>query len=191
MTGGGRRELAVALVVAAAAGGLALAASGQTWARVTADRRPPLPPVTGALSGGTAAPLVPATGLVLLAAALALVAVGGVARTVVGLLLTAAGAALTWSGVRVLAGGLDAAGADLPGISGGSVRVDVVAAWPVLALIAGVAGLLAGLFVVVRGRSWPGLGRRYERGPAAAPRSDADRAQAAWTALDRGEDPTA
>jgi hypothetical protein len=147
--------------------------------------------VFGALLAGRAGFLPGLRTSLLLAAAVALVAVGGVARTVVGLLLTAAGAALAWSGVRVLAGGLDAAGADLPGISGGSVRVDVVAAWPVLALIAGLAGLLAGLFVVVRGRSWPGLGRRYERGPAAAPRSDADRAQAAWTALDRGEDPTA
>ena len=46
------------------------------------------------------------------------------------------------------------------------------------------------------------MGRRYERpgsgaddraaaGPAARGQTDEDRAQAAWRALDRGEDPTA
>jgi len=65
-----------------------------------------------------------------------------------------------------------------------------------------VAGLLAiavGLLVVVRGRGWPAMGRRYER-PAgqmeaatarrAPARTDEDRAQDAWRAMDRGEDPT-
>jgi uncharacterized membrane protein (TIGR02234 family) len=187
----GRREPAAAVVAAAVAGGLALTASGQTWARVTAERRPPLPPVVGTLSGGDAAPLVTATGLVLLAAAVALVAVSGLGRTAVGLLAAAAGGALAWSGVRVLAGGLDAASAELSGFATAPGHVHVVAGWPVVAVVAGVLGLLTGLFVVLRGRSWPGMDRRYERGGAAAPRSDADRAQAAWKALDRGEDPTA
>jgi uncharacterized membrane protein (TIGR02234 family) len=188
----GRRELTGAVVAAAVAGGLALTASGQTWARVTAERRPPLPPVTGTLSGGDAAPLVPATGLLLLAAAVALVAVSGLGRTVVGLLAAGAGAALAWSGVRVLAGGLDVAAADLPGFAAApGHHVHVAAGWPALAVVAGVLGLLTGVFVVLRGRSWLGMGRRYERGGATAPRSDADRAQAAWKALDRGEDPTA
>jgi hypothetical protein len=86
---------------------------------------------------------------------------------------------------------------------------------------------------VLRGRTWPGMGRRYERGTGAAAtdttatdtpatdtpatdtpatdtpatdtpatdtpaadtpartETDEDRAQAAWKALDRGEDPTA
>jgi hypothetical protein len=42
------------------------------------------------------------------------------------------------------------------------------------------------------------MGRRYERGPGATgaaaparPETDEDRAQTAWKALDRGEDPTA
>jgi hypothetical protein len=36
------------------------------------------------------------------------------------------------------------------------------------------------------------MGRRYERGPeeGTPSRTDEDRAQAAWRALDRGEDPT-
>jgi uncharacterized membrane protein (TIGR02234 family) len=182
-----RRELTTAVLGAAVAGGLALVAGGQTWAETTVDRQPPLPPVVEVLSGADAAPLVPATGLVLLAAAVALLAVRSAGRVAVGLLMAVAGGVLAWSGVRVLAGG--------PPAGTAADTVEVTAAWPVLAALAGVLGIAAGLVVVLRSRSWPGMGRRYERTPepAAAPRaeSDEDRAQSAWKALDRGEDPTA
>ena len=69
-------------------------------------RDAPLPPVTVALAGADAAPLVPAAGLVLLAAAVALLAVRGLGRAVVGLLMAVAGGVLAWSGVRALTGGL-------------------------------------------------------------------------------------
>ena len=192
----GRRELAGAVVGAAAAGALALLAGSQSWAAVTAERRAPLPPVAGVLSGADAAPLVPATGLVLLAAAVALLAVRRAGRIVVGLLLATAGGVLAWSGVRALTGGLDDAARGLPGVGGpaGDVTVDVAAAWPVLAVVAGLLGVGAGLLVVLRSRSWPAMGRRYERAPGPAPtgrpETDEDRAQSAWKALDRGEDPT-
>ena len=193
-----RRELTAAVLGAVLAGGLALVAGGQSWARVTVDRSPPLPPVTGVLTGADAAPLVPATGLVLLAAAVALLAVRGAGRVVVGLLMAVAGGVLAWSGLRALTGGLDAAAADLPGVGGArnaAATVDLAAGWPVLAVVAGLLGVAVGLLVVLRGRSWPGMGRRYERpgSPAAParPQTDEDRAQAAWRALDRGEDPTA
>jgi uncharacterized membrane protein (TIGR02234 family) len=155
--------------------------------------------VSGAVSGADAAPLVPAAGLVLLAAAVALLAVRGTGRAVVGLLMAAAGGVLAWSGVRALAGGLSAATTELPGIvrAAGRVTVDLTAAWPVLAVVAGLLGIGAGLLAVLRGRTWPAMGRRYERAgaPTAAPaarrpETDEDRAQAAWKALDRGDDPT-
>ena len=191
---GARRELTGAVLVSAVAGGLALLASGQSWADVTAQRRAPLPPVSGTLSGGEAAPLVSAAGLVLLAAAVALLAARGAGRAVVGLVAAAAGGALVWSGIRVLAGGVADAATELPGLGGSSITstaVEVAPAWPVLALGAGLLGVAAGLLVVLRGRHWPAMGRRYERSPAAAPaRSDEERAQDAWRALDRGEDPT-
>ena len=189
-----RRELSGAVAGAVVAGALALSASGQRWADVTAERRSPLPPVSGVLSGGDAAPLVTAAGLVLLAAAVALLAVRGAGRAAVGLVTAAAGGALVWSGVRVLAGGVADAAADLPGVSGSSVTstaVDVSPAWPVVTLVAGVLALAVGLVTAVRGRRWPAMGRRYERTAATArPRTDEDRAQDAWKALDRGEDPT-
>jgi uncharacterized membrane protein (TIGR02234 family) len=190
-----RRELGGVLGAAALAGGLALSAGGQSWASVTAVRHPPLPPVTVAALGSDAAPLVPAAGLVLLAAVVALLAVRGLGRVVVGLLMALAGGVLVWSGLRVLFGGLTSAAVALPGLGGTgdtSVVVHVARTWPVLALLAGVLGVVAGVTTVLRGRGWPGMGRRYERdaGAVLPPRTDEDRAQAAWQALDRGEDPT-
>jgi uncharacterized membrane protein (TIGR02234 family) len=188
-----RRELTAAVLGAAVAGGMALSAGGQAWAQVTAGRPAPLPPVATTLSGAQAAPLVPAAGLVLLAAAVALLALRGAARAAVGLLLAVAGGVLVWSGVRALAGGLRDASTLLPGVGRvlGPVTVDVSAAWPVLTVVAGVLGVTAGLLVVLRSRGWPAMGRRYERTVGATPaRTDDDSAQAAWRALDRGEDPT-
>lgn len=168
-----------------AAGALALVAGGQTWVETTVERQPPLPPVVDVLSGSDAAPLVPATGLVLLAAAVALLAVRSAGRVVVGLLMAVAGGVLGWSGIRALAGDQGR----------GEGTTEITAAWPLLAVGAGLLGVAAGLVVVLRGRAWPDPGRRYERAPEQAvpdrPHSDDDRAQAAWQALDRGEDPTA
>jgi len=194
----GRRELTAAVVGAVVAGALALSSGGQAWATVTAERDAPLPPVTAELTGSDAAPLVAATGLVLLAAAVALLAVRGAGRRLVGLLMAVAGGVLGWSGVRALTGGLADAATELPAVGrvAGQVTVDVAATWPALAIAAGVLGAAAGLLAVLRGGNWPAMGRRYERAGAetaaapARPLTDDDRAQAAWTALDRGEDPT-
>jgi uncharacterized membrane protein (TIGR02234 family) len=195
----GRREFGAAIAGAAVAGGLALSASGQTWIGLTAVRRPPLPPVVDQVSGGQVAPLVTATGLLMLAAAVALVATRGAARVAVGLLAACAGAALAWSGIRTLAGGtaLDRSLSSVGGSPGVQLHARVQVAWPVLAVVAGLLAIAVGLLVVLRSRSWPAMGRRYERpgaaGGAAAPArpaTDEDRAAAAWRALDRGDDPT-
>jgi uncharacterized membrane protein (TIGR02234 family) len=195
-----RRELTLALLGCVAAGALALSSSAQRWLTVTVTRPRPLPPVVEVLTGGQAAPLVPACGLLLLAAAVAVLAVRGAGRAAVGLLVVAAGAGLLWSGLRALRGGLtDAAAADAVGLFGGDSAVSgaVAAGWPAVVVAAGLVAVLAGLLVAVRGRHWPGMGRRYERtgggaAPAAAarPQTPEDRHQAAWKALDRGEDPT-
>ena len=187
-----RRELGAAVAGCALAGGLALSAGGQTWATVTVTRPAPLPPVTEALTGSALAPPATASGLLLLAAAVAVLAVRGGGRVVVGALVVAAGLVLGWSGARVLVSGPDAG----PTAPGESVGTDLSAGWPVLCLVAAVVAVVAGLLVVVRGRRWPGMGRRYERTPGvAAPaparaRTDEDRALDAWRALDRGDDPT-
>jgi uncharacterized membrane protein (TIGR02234 family) len=189
-----RRQLTTAVLGAAVAGGLALFAAGQRWAQVSADRPRPLPPVDGSLTGSAAVPLVPAMGLLLLAAAVALVAVTGVARVLLGAVLAVTGAVLAWSAVRALTGGLAAAATQLPGVgrTAGPVTVDTAVGWPVAVVVAGLVAVLVGVLVVVRGRGWPGMGRRYERPGASAPRerTDEERTTDAWRALDRGEDPT-
>ncbi|WP_448608013.1 Trp biosynthesis-associated membrane protein [Geodermatophilus sp. URMC 60] len=191
-----RREMAAAVVGLAAAGALAVSTGGQTWLTATAGRPAPLPPVTEQLTGSALAPLVPAGGLVLLAAAVALVAVRGAGRVLVGLLAAVAGGVLGWSGLRTLGTDGDAAAAGVvgSGTPGSTLTTEVSAAWPALALVAGLLAVAAGLLTVLRGRTWPGMGRRYERtaaAPAAARRrTDDDRALDAWRALDRGEDPT-
>jgi uncharacterized membrane protein (TIGR02234 family) len=192
-----RRELSAAVLASAAAGGLALFAGGQTWATLSAVRPAPLPPVTGVLAGSTHAPLVPAAGLVLLAAAVALLAVRAGGRTAVGALMTISGLALVWTAGRALAGGLRDAAAEVPVVVGTPVA-EVSTVWPATTVVAGVLGALAGVLVVLRGRRWPAMGSRYERGttdaggaPAPArPRTEEERAHLAWNALDRGEDPT-
>ncbi|NEK93950.1 TIGR02234 family membrane protein [Modestobacter muralis] len=201
-----RRELTVAVLACAAAGGLALTSSSSPWAEVTITRQPPLPSTVEALTGGQAAPLVGACGLLLLAAALAVLAVRGAGRVVVGLLVAVAGGVLAWSGLRGLTGRLGVDLADVTssvGLGDAQVRTDAAVTWPLLALLAGVLGVLAGALVVLRGRRWPGMSRRYERAPVPAgpapapaparrarPETPEDRHQAAWKALDRGDDPT-
>jgi uncharacterized membrane protein (TIGR02234 family) len=203
-----RRELTVAVLALALGGALALSSSSQPWADVTVVRQAPLPPTAEVLTGGQAAPLVSACGLLLLAAAVAVIAVRGVGRVVVGLLVAVAGGVLGWSGLRGVTGKLDLGLADVTssvGLGRAEVTSDPVAGWPALALVAGVLGVLAGLVIVLRGRRWPGMGRRYDRTGTAAgqdpgspgaparparPETDEDRHQAAWKALDRGDDPT-
>jgi uncharacterized membrane protein (TIGR02234 family) len=197
---GGRRELTAAVLLCALAGGLALSSSSQPWAHVTLTPEPPLPPTSSVLAGSQAAPLVGACGLLLLASAVAVIAVRGAGRMAVGLVVAAAGGVLGWSGLRGVSGRLDLSGVRSAGrLSQAVVTSEPVVGWAALALVAGVLAVLVGLLTVLRGRRWPGMGRRYERtgtsgqptsAAAAPPRTDEDRHQAAWKALDRGEDPT-
>lgn len=194
---GGRRELTAAVLGSAAAGAVALFAGSSAWATYSTLRRAPLPPVSGVLDGSSYAPVVPAAGLVLLAAAVALLAVRGNGRVAVGALVTTGGAVLAWTGARALGGGLEEAAAGDPAVVQASV-IDVSPSWPLATLVAGLVGALAGVLVMVRGRGWPAMGARYERRTTdggnepepTRPRTDEDRAQLAWGALDRGEDPT-
>ena len=193
-----RREMTVVLAGAVVGAALVLFASSQTWADLTWQQHPALPPRQIAETGGDAAPLAAAAALVLMAAAAATLAVRGTGRVLVGLLMVVAGVGIAWSSGRVLAGDdvlTDRLGA--LGVPAADVTSDLVPAWPVVAVVGGVLGALAGLLTVVRGRRWPAMGRRYERAGAedtgARPTAavpEEQRAAAAWTALDRGDDPT-
>lgn len=162
------RAYAITLVLLAAGALSLLAAYGATWA---VESRTLLEGAEGAtreasLSGRDLYPLAGACGWVALAAVGGIIATRSWGRTAVALIALLAG-------VGGAAGGVMAAG--LPARSG--------AGW-LLAVLAGVVVAVAALACVVRGRSWPSLGRRYER---TAPRR---REVSAWDTQDMGGDPT-
>ena len=59
-------------------------------------------------------------------------------------------------------------------------------AWPVTALLGGLAVVVGGLWVGASGHRWPHMGARYDRTESRGRTGSND----AWDALDRGEDPT-
>lgn len=161
-----RRELVVDLIVLLAGAGLVLLAGTQVWIEGLegngAQPNPAMNADAAGVSGGTVSPGSRALGLLGLAGVVAVPATGGWLRRVVGLLLTAAGL-----------------GVVLLGVSAGET------VWPWLSVLGGILISLSGLATVWRGPSWSMMGSRYEAPSRADSRDDA------WSALDRGEDPTA
>lgn len=176
-----------------------------TWQRATVRRGAPFGDVVADLSGRTLAPAAFGLALVTLAGAVAALAVRGRARRVVGVLVALAGvgtavaAALAVRAVgddraRALASAAladragNGTGATSLDVGGGAVAITVTAAWPVLAAVAALLTVVAGVLW-----TWPaptarrgGLSSRYEAPTAAARPRD----ESMWSALDHGEDPT-
>ncbi|MFG2221682.1 TIGR02234 family membrane protein [Streptomyces sp. NPDC048644] len=192
-----RRSLAAALLLGAAGAGLALLASGRTWARGTAVLAQGDLPRT--VSGTDVTGVPGALAVVGLAALVAVFAVRRVGRYAVAALL-----ALSGLGIAVAAalGNSDTAAlrekaATAVGLSGTDVHHVTHTLWPWVAAAGGVLLLIAGLLALFRGRHWPAMSGRYERtadgarGPRrAAQAPDPDRPEEIWKSLDRGEDPT-
>lgn len=171
------RELTVAVVACLAGAGLALYAATRVWTVDVSTRPAPLPPLVDERSGAALAPWLPALAVVGLAGAGALVATRGAGRRAVAV-------PLLLVGVGLMAGG---------GYGLGAVPA-ARALWPAACLLGGV--LVAGVAATAlrRGRSWPGLGSRYDRRLPSRYRGtseDRDTPEDLWEALDRGEDPTA
>ena len=194
-----RRELAVSVLLAAAAGALGLLAGSRPWFDLTVVRDFPLPPAEGTVTGGTVSPVVPGLALVVLAAAAGLLATRRWGRVVIGLAVLAAGvgmlaATAPWlgdvSGTRLQ--GLAVAVGLPPGAVGDTRRDGLL-----LALAAAALAVFTGALTALRSRRWPALGARYDapgdagrEGPAARPVTTAGSDREVWDALDRGEDPT-
>ena len=158
-----RRSLALAVALCAVGAAAAWFAATRTWDETVIHRAAPLPPSTTGETGNQAMPGLAALAVVGLAGAGAVLATRGVGRRLVGVLLMLVGLGL--------------AGAGIVGV--GAARTW----WPVLCAAGGLLVLAGGLFTVVRGQRWPHMGTRYDRRPST-------REPDAWTALDRGEDPT-
>jgi hypothetical protein len=169
----GRRGLTTTTVACAVGAAVVLLAATRGWQTHVTVQPSPLPPLTTQRTGTEIAPWLPALGVVGLAGAGALLATRAAARLVVGALLIVSGAGVVIASLVTL-------------------DDDVEVAWPLLCVLGGLLVLAAGVVTVRTGRSWPGMGARYER-PAAAPEPSHRPASQAelWEALDRGEDPTA
>lgn len=175
----------VVLGLAVLAAAVLLFASGRTWLTVRLSA-PGLPMVVREGTGRTLAPGSFAFALAGLAGAFGVLATRRMLRVVVAAIVAVcgAGAAVTaWFGARAAAGLLGPTERLL-----GSVLHVQHAAWPWVAVGAGVVLAGCGVLAAVRGRSWPGMGAKYE-----APRRSSRRESEPdmWRALDRGDDPTA
>jgi uncharacterized membrane protein (TIGR02234 family) len=175
----------VVLGLAVLAAALLLFASGRTWlsVRVTA---PGLPAVVRDGTGRTVAPASFAFALAGLAGSFGVLATRRVPRVVVAVIVAvcgAGGAVTAWLGAR--------SAIDLLGpterLLGSDLHVRHTA-WPWVAVGAGVVLAACGVVAAVRGRSWPGMGAKYDA-PRGARRRESEPDM--WRALDRGDDPTA
>jgi len=196
------RELTAALLVILIGAAGALLIAGRTWQVIRAARPRPAADVVTHATGHDLAPAVAGLAVVALAGVVAVLATRGLARRVVGGLIAVCGAILIWrAALAVGPVGAGRARALLTdGLSGVSLAPGVephVAnhpAWPVLAIVAGLLVVAGGALVTVRGGRWSAMSSRYDAPTraaraerAAGPASDL----AVWTALDRGDDPTA
>ncbi len=195
VTSGGRRSLAVALLLGALGATVVLLSAGQIWAEGTASVAGGTVPVEA--DGGTVTGVPTALAIVGLAALVAVFAVRRAGRTLVaGLLaLSGAGAAAAALLGATDSAALDAEAARISGDTAAAVAGLTHTAWPYVAAAGALLILVAGLCALRYGKSWPAMGGRYERSgaPRAARRpaaGDPDRPEDLWKALDRGEDPT-
>ncbi len=175
-----------------ASAAILLLASGRPWLTLSLDLEPPLPPVSEKFSGSQLLGLVP-IGILAGAAGLALIASRRVGRLIVGVGLVLAGLlALARVGFflddRGFLVALDWAEDYVePGVSDVPNR-EVSMLPAVIALLGATLVVAVGVFALARSRGWPIMGARYERrGPSSVGNDEA----AMWSALERGQDPTA
>jgi uncharacterized membrane protein (TIGR02234 family) len=188
--------------------GMLVAVSGRPWVTRVLTDVPGVPRVSA--SGGSSVPVVPALALVAAAAAIALLVTGRLGRHLAAAVLLLAGLAAAGAVLSVLATPADAVAGAVTAASGRSGGVAGPPAgvtawvWPALAAAALVAA--GGATGLLRARTWPVPGRRFESAGATARATDGPattgggrqagqvrgqgEAIGAWDALSRGEDPT-
>ncbi|MBT2448418.1 TIGR02234 family membrane protein [Streptomyces sp. ISL-43] len=192
--GGGRRSVAVALLLGTLGATVVLLASGRVWARGVAAVGGGSLPLS--VDGRAVTGLPAALAIVGLAALVAVFAVRGKSRLLVSALLALSGlgagaaALVNADGRRAL----DAEAARTTADTAAHVAGLTQTAWPYVTAAAAALILVAGLLALRFGHAWPAMGGRYERDGGPRPRKaavvDPDRPEDLWKALDRGEDPT-
>jgi uncharacterized membrane protein (TIGR02234 family) len=173
--------------------------AGRAWQHVTVSRARPLPDAVTDLTGRDLHPASTAFALIALAGLVAIAATRGWARRVVGLALVAAGAVVAWYAIDG-AGAVSATQARAAlksgvGVDSSSVvHISLTSTWPVLTALSAALIVLGGVLTVAYAGRWSALAGRYEA-PTAAAQAERGRQTssdiALWSALDRGDDPTA
>ena len=183
----------LAALLAAVGAGVIVLTIGRGWAH--GDVTSPITfKVTASGSQLTGVPY--ALGLAGLAGALALFAVRRIGRYLVGAVLALAGAGTVYAVADRLSKLDDAlrAQAGTQGLGADAKIVDIDnTLWPYVTILGGVLLCLAGLYTLLRGRTWSGLGSRYEA-PATAAAAGKPAGQVTardlWDAQGRGSDLT-
>lgn len=188
-----RRELGAVIVICLVGATAVLLASSAVWGRVRLVAGEAVPVIPVEIQGREAAPTAAALGLLGLAAVAALVATRGLLRQGVGVVLLVAGVVVGVDATRARGRFVDLALASSPGASADTVTTT---GWPWLAVAGGVLLVLGGVVTGLRGGRWRPMSPRYDAPGARVPSAgtplmagDLD-PDAAWRALDRGEDPT-
>lgn len=194
-----RRTAPAVLATLVCAIGL-FAASAATWIHATVETT--LQPLTVDVPGSDAAPAVTALGLVAGAAAVASTLAGRVLRTIVGAVVALAGVGAIFAVLSVTADPGNASRGTV-GTQTGAVGTGgeyAVTAFPWLALVAAVALILCGIWLMLVARNaGRKAGRRYDRDALAGNKAESTGERMttvhsndidAWDAFTRGEDPT-
>jgi uncharacterized membrane protein (TIGR02234 family) len=198
-----RLQFALALLLDVLGAGGVLLVGTRDWQTIVTPRAPQFLDDTLQVTGRTVDGAPTALALVALAGAVAVIATRGVVRRGVGVVIALAGIGIVWRAAFAFGAIGTPRARDLvrdkhpSAASTTSVpQVSVHPGWVVLTLACAVLVLVAGLLVTGYGARWTGMSTRYES-PAVQADPDAiaarrARADAAlWTALDRGDDPTA
>ena len=180
------RRLLYAVAVSAAGGVILLLAAGRTWGSLTAAA-PGQARQHVSVTGQALAGSLPALGLALLALSVAALAGNGWMRRIAGAFIVLVGASAVPAALHAHSDVRHALVAKLFGVSAGTAQVHE-APWWLVAVVAGVLAAASGVAIAINGNRWAGMGRRYDAPvpPEERPAGPDD----AWSALDRGEDPT-
>ncbi|MEZ0071804.1 Trp biosynthesis-associated membrane protein [Planotetraspora sp. GP83] len=191
-----RRELVTWLITCAAGAGLALLASGRTWATLVLNPAEGAPgSARVALSGSELVPFLTPAALAGLAATAAVLATRGLPRRLIAAVIALCGVAVvagSWTGTRAetIAKVAPEHVTVAMTASGGAVAPSLAWLWPLAAMAGGVVLVAAGAVAVVRGGRWPGMSGRYDRRSRGRTRRQVSGERALWDAIDEGADPT-
>jgi uncharacterized membrane protein (TIGR02234 family) len=189
----------LALLGLVASGLIVIAAFALPWATASV---PLVSGLAGSLTEITFAgrelfALAAAMGWVGLAAVAGIFATRGWVRVIIGVVVVGAGLVTIGSSIGFGFDPEPALVGALSGRIGGTPEQWSSTPWWLFGLIGGFGLAAVGVLTLVRGRTWPGLSRRYERAaktksnnPASTNLGGPLSALTAWDALDRGEDPT-